>query len=321
MCSYKKMVYRKSPVFYNAGLFCAYMALGVWFYSLILCGRCFISEWNTRMVCALCFELLCEGYVMATALITGASSGIGLELARVCAANGVDVILSARSEDKLVALAKEVSETYQVKAEVIVCDLSVVGAAQELYDAVKKLGLDVDFLVNNAGFGVFGEFKDTAWKDEGAMLQLNIVALTHLTKLFVPDFIARGSGRILNVASTASFQPGPLMAAYFASKAYVLSFSEAISNELKGTGVTVTALCPGATATGFQDAAGAKGSRLFETRKLPTGADVAQYGYKVMMRGKRVAVHGLLNRILAQSNRFAPRALSMAITRMLIARH
>jgi len=257
---------------------------------------------------------------MATALITGASSGIGLELARVFAADGVNVILSARSEDKLLALAKEVSEAHHVKAEVVVSDLSVVGAAQGLYDAVKEKGLAVDYLVNNAGFGVYGEFKETAWEDEGAMLQLNIVALTHLTKLFVPDFIARGSGRILNVASTASFQPGPLMAAYFASKAYVLSFSEALANELKGTGVTVTALCPGATATGFQDAAGASGSRLFETRTLPTGADVAKYGYKVMMRGKRVAVHGLLNRILAQSNRFAPRAMSMAITRMLISR-
>ena len=257
---------------------------------------------------------------MATALITGASSGIGLELARIFAENGVDVILSARSEDKLQALAKEVMATHNVKAEVIACDLSEVGAAQSLYDAVKSRGLGVDYLVNNAGFGVYGAFQDTAWQDEGAMLQLNVVALTHLTKLFMPDFITRGSGRILNVASTASFQPGPLMAAYFASKAYVLSFSEAIAYELKGTDITVTALCPGATATGFQDAAGAKGSRLFETRTLPTGADVAKYGYKVMMRGKRVAVHGLINRILAQSNRLAPRKLSMAITRMLIAR-
>jgi short-subunit dehydrogenase len=258
--------------------------------------------------------------VMATALITGASSGIGLELARVFAAEGVDVVLAARSEDKLQALAQELVDAHKVAAEVIAGDLSVVGAAQELYDAVKERGLTVDYLVNNAGFGVYGEFAETAWADEAAMLNVNIVALTHLTKLFVPYFVERGSGRILNVASTASFQPGPLMAAYFASKAYVLSFSEAVANELKGTGVTVTALCPGATATGFQSAAGAAGSRLFETRTLPTGADVATYGYKVMMRGKRVAVHGVLNRILAQSNRFAPRRLSMAITRMLISR-
>ena len=301
-------------------VFASYLMFG--FIHLILWDRCFISEWGKLDGMGhFIFELLCEGNGMATALITGASSGIGLELARIFASEGVDVILSARSEGKLLALAKEVSEAHNVKAEVIVSDLSVVGAAQGLYDVIKERGLVVDYLVNNAGFGVYGEFKETAWADEAAMLQLNIVALTHLTKLFVPDLIARGSGRILNVASTASFQPGPLMAAYFASKAYVLSFSEAIAHELKGTGVTVTALCPGATATGFQDAAGAKGSRLFESRKLPTGADVAKYGYQVMMRGKRVAVHGLLNRILAQSNRFAPRRLSMAITRMLIARN
>lgn len=257
---------------------------------------------------------------MATALITGASSGIGLELARVCAEHGVDVIVSARSEDKLQMLAKEIVTTHGVKAEVLVNDLSGQGAAGELYEGVKEKGWAVDYLVNNAGFGVYGEFLETDWQQEADMLQVNVVALTHLTKLFVPDFIQRGSGRIMNVASTAAFQPGPLMAAYFASKAYVLSFSQALSNELKGTGVTVTALCPGATETGFQNAAGATGSRLFDSRRLPTGADVAKYGYKKMMQGKRVAVHGLMNRILAQSNRFAPRAMSMAITRALIAR-
>ncbi|MBT3605409.1 MAG: SDR family oxidoreductase [Candidatus Latescibacteria bacterium] len=257
---------------------------------------------------------------MAMALITGASSGIGLELARIFAADGVDVILSARSEDKLQALARELVVQHSVKAEVVVSDLSVQDSAKTLYEAIKEKGWEVDYLVNNAGFGVFGEFAETKWEDEAAMLNVNVVALTHLTKLFMPYFIQRRSGRIMNVASTASFQPGPLMAAYFASKAYVLSFSEAISNELKGTGVTVTALCPGATETGFQSAAGATGSRLFETRKLPTGADVAKYGYKAMQKGKRVAVHGVINKVLAQSNRFAPRSLSMAITRMLIAR-
>jgi len=257
---------------------------------------------------------------MATALITGASSGIGLELARVFAADGVDVILSARSEDKLQALAQEVTEAHGVKAEVIVADLSVPGETQKVYDQVKEQGWDVDYLVNNAGFGVYGGFAETDWPDEANMLQVNIVALSHLTKLFVSDLIAKGHGRILNVASTAAFQPGPMMAMYFATKAYVLSFSNALSNELKGTGVTVTALCPGATETGFQSAAGATGSRIFETRKLPTGADVARYGYKVMKKGKQVAVHGLLNKVLAQSNRLAPRRLTTAITRVLIAR-
>ena len=257
---------------------------------------------------------------MATALITGASSGIGLELARVFASRGVHLVLSARSEDKLRTLADELSKAHAIQAEVVICDLSKQGAVQALFDAIAKKDLAIDYLVNNAGFGVYGMFQETEWAAEAAMLQVNIAALTELTKLFVPHFVKKGSGRIMNVASTAAFQPGPMMAVYFASKAYVLSFSEALANELGGSGVTVTALCPGATATGFQSAAGATGSRLFETRTLPTGADVAQYGYRAMMRGKRVAVHGLLNRILAQSNRFAPRSLSMAITRTLISR-
>lgn len=257
---------------------------------------------------------------MAMALITGASSGIGLELARVFAENGIDVILVARSEDKLNALAQELVATHGVKAEVVVCDLSEQGAAQRLYNVIKENGWGVDYVVNNAGFGVYGEFTKTDWQAEAAMLQVNIVALTQLTKLFLPDLIAKGSGRILNVASTASFQPGPLMAMYFASKAYVLSFSQAIANELKGTGVTVTALCPGATETGFQQAAGATGSRLFDMRTLPTGADVARCGYRAMMKGKRVAVHGAMNKLLVQANRVAPRRLATAITRMLIDR-
>ncbi|MDP6040403.1 MAG: SDR family oxidoreductase, partial [Candidatus Latescibacteria bacterium] len=197
---------------------------------------------------------------MAMALITGASSGIGLELARVFAADGIDVILSARSENKLNMLAKEVQDAHGVKAEVIVADLSVQGEAQKLYDQVKENGCEVDYLVNNAGFGVYGVFAETDWTAEANMLNVNIVALTHLTKLFLPDLIAKRKGRILNVASTASFQPGPMMSVYFASKAFVLSFSDAIANELRGTGVTVTALCPGATETGFKSTAGAAGS-------------------------------------------------------------
>lgn len=257
---------------------------------------------------------------MATALITGASSGIGLELARVFAADGIDLILSARSEDKLNALAKEVNEAYGVKAEVIVADLSVQGQAQSVYDLAKKNGWEVDYLVNNAGFGVYGVFAETDWTAEANMLNVNIVALTQLTKLFLPDFINKGQGRILNVASTAAFQPGPMMAMYFASKAFVLSFSDAIANELNSTGVTVTALCPGATETGFQRAAGATGSRLFETRKLPTGADVAKYGYRAMKKGKRIAIHGVMNKMLSFSVRLTPRRVVTAITKALISR-
>lgn len=257
---------------------------------------------------------------MATALITGASSGIGLALARVFAADGVDVILSARSEDRLRELANEVRETYRVKARVIPADLSRPGQAQKIYDRVVATGWQVDCLVNNAGFGVYGDFAETDWMAEAAMVQVNIVALTQLTKLFLPEMIARGRGKILNVASTAAFQPGPMMAVYFATKAYVLSFSEAIAHELRGTGVHVTALCPGATETGFQRAAGATGSRVFDSRKLPTGADVAVYGYKVLQRQKRVAVHGAINKMLAFGTRLLPRRAVVAITKMLISR-
>lgn len=257
---------------------------------------------------------------MATALITGASSGIGLALARVFAGDGVDVILSARSEDRLRELANEVRETYRVKARVIPADLSRPGQAQKIYDRVVATGWQVDCLVNNAGFGVYGDFAETDWMAEAAMVQVNIVALTQLTKLFLPEMIARGRGKILNVASTAAFQPGPMMAVYFATKAYVLSFSEAIAHELRGTGVHVTALCPGATETGFQRAAGATGSRVFDSRKLPTGADVARYGYKVLQRQKRVAVHGAINKMLAFGTRLLPRRAVVAITKMLIAR-
>ena len=254
---------------------------------------------------------------MATALITGASSGIGLALARVFAADGIDVILSARSEDKLHALAKEVREKYRVKARVIAADLSLPGEAQKIYDRVVE---QVDYLVNNAGFGVYGGFAETDWMAEAAMLQVNIVALTQLTKLFLPDMIARGRGKILNVASTAAFQPGPMMAVYFATKAYVLSFSEAIARELKGTGVSITTLCPGATETGFQRAAGATGSRVFDSRTLPTGADVAAYSYKALQRQKRVAIHGAINKMLAFGVRLLPRRAVVAITKTLISR-
>ena len=257
---------------------------------------------------------------MAAALITGASSGIGLELARVFVADGVDVILSARSEDRLRELATEVRETYRVKARVIPADLSRPGQAQKIYDRVVATGWQVDCLVNNAGFGVYGDFAETDWMAEAAMVQVNIVALTQLTKLFLPEMIARGRGKILNVASTAAFQPGPMMAVYFATKAYVLSFSEAIAHELRGTGVCVTALCPGATETGFQHAAGATGSRVFDSRKLPTGADVAVYGYKVLQSQRRVAVHGAINKMLAFGTRLLPRRAVVAITKMLIAR-
>src|SRR3989475_8551934 len=205
-----------------------------------------------------------------TALITGASSGIGLELARVLAEHGHDGGLVARSEATLQSLAAEL-KARDVRAHVIVVDLSAPGAAKAVVDRVRDLALEIDVLVNNAGYGVYGPFLETSLDAELAMIRVNIVALTELTKRLLPAMVARKRGKILNVASTAAFLPGPLMAVYYATKAYVLSFSEAIANELEGTGVTVTALCPGPTASGFQAAARLEESRLVagETHSAP----------------------------------------------------
>ncbi len=250
-----------------------------------------------------------------TALITGASSGIGYELAKVFAKNNTNLVLVARSEKKLQEIAQELTKTHGISVEVLAKDVSVLASTQEIYSILKQKGIAVDYLVNNAGFGDFGFFTETKWEKELEMINLNMTSLTSLTKLFVSDMVARKQGKILNVASTASFQPGPLMAVYYATKAYVLSFSEAIANELSGTGVTVTALCPGPTESGFQNAAAMNDSKLVKGKKLPTSQDVAEYGYKAMMSGKVVAVHGLLNKVMAQSVRYTPRAVVRRLVR------
>ena len=243
-----------------------------------------------------------------TALITGASGGIGLELARISAAHGHDLVLVARRESLLLDLARTLAKEHGVRAEAIAADLSHPHVAAAVVDRTAALGMDVDILVNNAGVGLYGLFSETSLDAEVEMIQLNITALTELTRLLLPGMLDRRSGRILNVASTASFQPGPLMAVYYATKAYVLSFSEAISNELEGTGVTVTALCPGPTASGFQAAANLEESKLFAGKTLPSSAEVAAFGYDAMMKGTPVAVHGFANKLLVQTPRFSPRA-------------
>ena len=250
-----------------------------------------------------------------TALITGASSGIGFELAKIHAKNGHNLILVARSVDKLNTLKEELVSKNKIDVLVIPSDLSKEGAAQKLYALVKEKGMVVDYLINNAGFGDFGMFHEASQSKMDQMIQVNVVALTQLTRLFLPEMVQRKKGRVMNVASTAAFQPGPTMAVYFATKAYVLYLSEAIGNEVSGTGVTVTALCPGATESGFMDAADMADSKLFKNKKLPTSAEVAEYGYRQMMNGKSVAIHGKLNYILANSNRFAPRSLVLKIAR------
>jgi short-subunit dehydrogenase len=254
---------------------------------------------------------------MATALITGASGGIGYELAKIHAANGDDVVLVARQKNKLDALKQELGQHYKVKVLVIAADLSKHDSARVLYDEVKKNNIQIDYLINNAGFGDYGMFCETSWEKEEQMIGLNITTLTQLTKLFLLDMVKRGNGKIMNLASTAAFQPGPGMAVYYATKAYVLHFSEAINNEVKDKGVTVTALCPGPTESGFQEAAAMQGSKLVDGKKLPTSKTVAEYGYKAMMAGKAVAIQGAMNRFLVGTVRFTPRALVVKVIRRL----
>jgi short-subunit dehydrogenase len=255
-----------------------------------------------------------------TALITGASNGIGYELAKIHAEKGDNLVLVARTKSKLDELKKELEEKYKNEVYTIGKDLSRPGSAREVYDELKLENISIDYLINNAGFGDFGLFADCDWNKQEEMINLNITALAHLTWLFLPCMIKRMSGKILNLASTASFQPGPTMSVYFASKAFVLSYSEAINNEVREHGITVTALCPGATLSGFQAAASMQESKLFEGKNFPSSREVAEYGYRAMMKGKAVAIHGLKNTIMANSVRFAPRSVVVKMARKIQAK-
>jgi short-subunit dehydrogenase len=254
---------------------------------------------------------------MKTALITGASSGIGLELAKIHAQKGDNLVLVARSEQKLNDLKNELEKQYKISATVMAIDLSNPNAAQELFELTEKDNIKIDYLINNAGFGDFEEFSKSDLNKALEMIDLNIKSLTILTKLYLDGMLERKSGKIMQLASTASFQPGPLMAVYYATKHYVLAFSEAIAEELDGSGVTVTALCPGPTASGFQSAADLGESKLVKDKKLPSSAEVAKYGYKSMMKGKRVAIHGFENKAMAFSVRFTPRSWVTALVKKL----
>ena len=252
-----------------------------------------------------------------TALVTGASGGIGLELAREHAKTGGDLILVARSQDKLETIKSDFEKHYKVAVHLIVKDLAEPNAAKEVFDETEKLGLEIEVLINNAGVGEFGHFTDYPLEKDEQMINLNMLELTQFCKLYLPQMVARKSGKILNVASSAAFQPGPTMAVYFATKAYVLHFSEALNNEVKRKGISVTALCPGATDSGFVAAANMEDSKLMKNKKLPTSSAVARYGYKSMMKGKAVAVHGFMNKIMVNSVRFAPRSWVVKLARML----
>jgi uncharacterized protein len=241
-----------------------------------------------------------------TVLITGASSGIGLEFASLFAKDGYHLVLNARNETKLKEIAEQLKADYDATVTIAAKDLSLPDSAEELTSELLAAGIEVDVLINNAGFAAYGSFDETSWKEEKDMIQVNIMALTALTKHLLPGMIKRNSGKILNVASTAAFQPGPLMAVYYATKAYVLSFSEAINYELRNTNVSVTALCPGATATNFEKRASLESSRLFQSGAMDA-QEVALNGYNALMREKSLTIPGFKNKALANLVRFLPR--------------
>jgi len=247
-------------------------------------------EWLEKLMCL-------EEVEDKTALVTGASSGIGFEFAKVLARNKYDLVLVARNRSRLDGIKNDLHQAYGVKVHVIACDLSQVGACGDIYGQVRKKNLDIDILINNAGVGDWGLFVDSNLEKQEQM----------------PGMIDRRQGKILNVSSTAAFQPGPLMSVYFATKAYVLSFSRAIAQELKDTGVSVTCLCPGPTATNFQSLTFPKEIRLTYGRKLPSPQEIAEYGYKVMLRGQGIAIHGILNRLMALNARFFPQWITLRL--------
>ena len=253
---------------------------------------------------------------MPTALITGASSGIGLELASLAAQDGHDLVLVARQRERLETVGRGLGEEYGVRVSVLAKDLAHPSAPAELGRDLGERRIEIDVLVNNAGFGVWGFFAKTSLDRELEMIQVNVAALTHLTKLVLPGMLGRGRGRILNVASTAAFQPGPIMAVYYATKAYVLSFTEALASECAGTGVTVTALCPGPTRTEFEGRAGSPDEIMARKKGFVMSAsDVARDGWKGMKAGKRLVIPGLKNRLLVQAERITPRRLVTAMSR------
>jgi hypothetical protein len=249
------------------------------------------------------------------ALVTGASKGIGAAMAQQLAAEHWNLVLVARGKEELDTLAGELAAKHAVKALVLPSDLSRPNAAADLWARVSALGVRVEVLVNNAGFGLLGAFDKTSLQRELEIVQVNVIALTELTKLALPAMLERKQGWILNVASTAGFVPGPLMSVYYASKAYVLSFSEGLASELDGSGVKVSALCPGPTRTQFSDTAESSKSKLFQKGGVMEADPVARAGLRGLFKGKVVVIPGLQNKLMIQSLRIAPRALVRRITR------
>jgi short-subunit dehydrogenase len=249
-----------------------------------------------------------------TALITGASSGIGHELTQLFAHDGYNLVLVARNQKQLTQMADKLKEKYGVSVKVISKDLSLASAPEEILTELEQESIEIDALVNNAGFAAYGLFSETDLGAELQMMQVNMGTLTHLTKLFLPGMLKKRRGKILHVASTAAFQPGPLMAVYYATKAYVLSFSQALAEELHGTGVNVTALCPGPTASGFQKRAHMEDSKLF-SGQIMDAQTVARVGYRGLMTNKTVVIPGLRNKLLVELVRFTPREMVPRVVR------
>ena len=246
------------------------------------------------------------------ALITGASAGLGQEFARLFAGDGHNVVLVARRRDRLEQLAGALEQEHGVSTRAIAADLAERDAPTQIVSELSGAGIDIEYLVNNAGFGTNGAFVELDLPRELAEIQVNVTALVHLTRLLLPSMVSRGSGRILNIGSTAGFQPGPFMAVYYATKAFVNHFTEALSYELKGTGVSATVSCPGATATEFAQVAGNDGSRLFRMGAATAG-EVAAEAYRAMHAQKPVVVHGLKNKLGVQSLRVSPRSVVRSI--------
>ncbi len=258
---------------------------------------------------------------MKTVLITGASSGIGKELSYVYAENNFNLVLAARRKNNLEEIKNDLEKKHSVSVNIFDIDLSKLDSAEKLYEKTKAMNLKVDVLINNAGFGVSGQFTDIDMDKEADMLMLNMITLTKLTKLFAKEMVKTGSGHIINIASTAAFQPIPTMATYAATKAYVLSFSEAIAYELKkqsriGAGVKVTAICPGATQSEFAQTADMGNPSMFN--KAPTSRELAEFTYKAMIKGKTTAIHGAKNSFLTFTARFSPRKVVTAIAAKMV---
>ncbi|WP_067148890.1 SDR family NAD(P)-dependent oxidoreductase [Pseudotamlana agarivorans] len=256
---------------------------------------------------------------MKTALVTGAASGLGYELTLLLAKDHYKLILVDVNPEALELAKTNLLQDFNVEVITLVKDLAVPNVAEDIMKSIDYQPVDV--LINNAGFGLFGTFAETDWKRESAMLHVHILSATHLTKLVLEGMVKRGSGKILNMSSLAAFQPGPLMSIYYASKGYMLSFSEAIANELKGTGVTVTAVCPGPTQTSFQQTVSENTTDNKIKFNMACAKSVAEYGYKAMLQGKSYAIPGGFNKFLAILPRFLPRNTATNIVRKIQAKN